>query len=369
MLNCQRERGERGLVKKIIILCILMLAIMGFGYASASTNQVTDFSWGVNKENTLRMVFDCNQLTGAKAELTSSLLKVTVNGKLNSDIRRRYSTNSSKINSISLSSQGDKTILFLPLKQSLKSSDYKLFVLKKNPGAKRPDRVVLDIFNGGNGATEQSKVENTPACINPTYLVTGGIQGKHITLDPGHGGSDPGTHGTVTGIKEKEITLPVSLKLKAMLEKKGAIVSMTRTTDVDVWGADATDAQELQARVDIAEKNKADLFISVHCNASVNPVSGGFSTYYNSKTPYDEQVAESIQNKLLKTASLDDLGVRFANFYVNKRCSMPGALVELLFLTNAREEKLLRSNWFQNKMAQAIADGIEDFYDKNGGGS
>ena len=182
-----------------------------------------------------------------------------------------------------------------------------------------------------------------------------------------HGGSDPGAHGSVTGVEEKSITLPVAKKLKDILESKGVIVAMTRTTDVDVWGSDATDVQELQARVDVAEKNKADLFISVHCNANTNKNIGGFSTYYNPKTPYDEKIAEFIQNRLLKTANLRDLGTRSANLYVNKHSSMPSTLVELLFLSNAREEKLLRSNWFQNKMAQAIADGIEDFYKQNGG--
>ncbi len=70
----------------------------------------------------------------------------------------------------------------------------------------------------------------------------------------------------------------------------------------------------------------------------------------------------------MKTADVDDLGVRYANFYVNKRCTMPGALVEMLFLTNRREERLLSDNWFQNKMAKAIADGIEDFYNLHRGG-
>ena len=95
---------------------------------------------------------------------------------------------------------------------------------------------------------------------------------------------------------------------------------------------------------------------------------GGFSTYYHPKTKYDIQVAQCIQDRLMKTADVDDLGVRYANFYVNKRSTMPGALVECLFLTNKREEKLLISDWFQNKVANAIADGIEDFYNQHQGG-
>ena len=70
----------------------------------------------------------------------------------------------------------------------------------------------------------------------------------------------------------------------------------------------------------------------------------------------------------MKTADVDDLGVRFANFYVNKRSTMPGALVECLFLTNRKEEQLLISPAFQDKVAEAIADGITDFYNQHQGG-
>jgi len=91
-----------------MILCAFILAIVGFGSVSAANTQITAFNWGVNKENTLRLVFDITQLTRAKAELTSSMLKVTVNGKLKPDIQRRYAVNSSKVKSISLLAQGDK---------------------------------------------------------------------------------------------------------------------------------------------------------------------------------------------------------------------------------------------------------------------
>ena len=120
--------------------------------------------------------------------------------------------------------------------------------------------------------------------------------------------------------------------------------------------------------MDVAENSHSDMFISIHINASENTSVGGFSTYYHPKTKYDIQVAQCIQDQLMKTADVDDLGVRYANFYVNKRSTMPGALVECLFLTNRREEKLLISDWFQNKVANAIADGIEDFYNQHQGG-
>ena len=120
--------------------------------------------------------------------------------------------------------------------------------------------------------------------------------------------------------------------------------------------------------MDVAENSHSDMFISIHINASENTSVGGYSTYYFPKTKYDIQVAQAIQDQLMKTADVDDLGVRFANFYVNKRSTMPGALVECLFLTNRKEEQLLISPAFQDKVAEAIADGITDFYNQHQGG-
>ena len=103
-------------------------------------------------------------------------------------------------------------------------------------------------------------------------------------------------------------------------------------------------------------------FISLHINASVNKNVGGFSSYYYPKTSHDARVATAIQKRMTNSFGLDDLGIRQANFYVNKRSSMPSALIEMAFITNAKEEKLLNSNWFQSKLAKAIADGFDDYF-------
>ena len=359
------------MLKKIMLLCCLLL-VGAMSTCLAADIKINNFNYGVNKDNKLRVVFDVTRMTRAHARLTDSELTVTVEARLKDSIAKKYNLQNRTVKSMNLEADGDNTVLHLPLKKSLKKDDFKLFTLKADPGAKRPNRVVLDVFTGPNGqiSVAAPTASTTPRpSYSSTYSVTGGIKGKHITLDAGHGGTDPGTHGIDTGTMEKDITLPITMKVKELLQRKGAIVSMTRTTDVDVYGPDATDAQELQARVDVAEANHADLFISLHCNANNNRDIGGFSTYYHPKTDFDAQVAQCIQNRLLKTGNLEDLGIRYANFYVNKRCSMPGALVEMLFLSNRREEKLMISNWFQNKVAAAIADGIEDFYKQNGGGS
>ena len=194
-----------------------------------------------------------------------------------------------------------------------------------------------------------------------TFLTDGGIEGKIITIDPGHGGSDPGAVGN-KGTLEKNITLEISKRLKEFLQEKGAIVYMTRTTDREVAGPGASDVDELQARINVAEKHNSDLFISVHINSSVNKKVGGFSTYYYPKTKFDGKIAKSIQDNLTANYGRDNLGLREANFYVIKRCSMPATLLELCFISNKKEEKLMAGNWFQTKTANLIAEGIENYF-------
>ena len=196
---------------------------------------------------------------------------------------------------------------------------------------------------------------------NGRFRTSGGLDGKIITLDAGHGGSDPGAIGS-DGTKEKNITLPIAKMLKEILEDKGAKVYMTRTTDVDVFGPNASDAEELQARVNVGEKYNSDMFVSLHVNSSVNKNVGGFSTYYYPKTDNDLRLAKNIQNKLSANFGVDDLGVRQANFYVIKRISMPAVLVEMCFISNEKELTLMKGQWFQKKTARLIAEGIEKYF-------
>lgn len=193
------------------------------------------------------------------------------------------------------------------------------------------------------------------------FRTNGGLKGKIITLDAGHGGSDPGAIGA-KGTKEKTITLAITLKVQELLNKKGAKVYMTRTKDVDVYGPNASDKDELQARVNVAEKYNSDLFLSLHINSSVNKSVGGFSSYYYPKTSHDLRLAQAIQKQLTDNFGVDDMGVRQANFYVVKRCSMPAALLEMCFISNPKEETLMQSQWFQKKTAAMIVAGIEKYF-------
>ena len=215
-------------------------------------------------------------------------------------------------------------------------------------------------------STASSKVNATTSSStkivgNGKFRTSGGLSGKIITLDAGHGGSDPGAIGS-DGTKEKEITLAITKQVQKLLEDKGAKVYMTRTTDVDVYGPNASDVDELQARVNVGEKYNSDLFVSLHINSSVNKNVGGFSTYYYPKTNNDLRIAKSIQDQLAANFGVDDLGVRQANFYVIKRITMPATLVEMCFISNEKELVLMKGKWFQNKTARLIAAGIEKYF-------
>lgn len=236
-----------------------------------------------------------------------------------------------------------------------KSSSKKKNDNKKNTAAAKTETTVNKPVNKSD-ADKLAVIKG-----NGRFRTSGGLDGKIITLDAGHGGSDPGAIGS-DGTKEKNITLPITKMLKEILEDKGAKVYMTRTTDVDVFGPNASDAEELQARVNVGEKYNSDMFVSLHVNSSVNKNVGGFSTYYYPKTDNDLRLAKNIQNKLAANFGVDDLGVRQANFYVIKRISMPAVLVEMCFISNEKELTLMKGQWFQKKTARLIAEGIEKYF-------
>lgn len=232
---------------------------------------------------------------------------------------------------------------------------------KKETKQPEKDKEKKEVNNSTSPKVVPVSSKQTKIVGNGNFRTSGGLSGKIITLDAGHGGSDPGAIGS-DGTKEKNITLAITKAVKELLEKKGAKVYMTRTTDVDVYGPNASDADELQARVNVGEKYNSDLFVSLHINSSVNKNVGGFSTYYYPKTSNDLRIAKSIQDQLTANFGVDDLGVRQANFYVIKRISMPATLVEMCFISNEKELVLMKGKWFQNKTARLIAAGIEKYF-------
>lgn len=389
------------------IICCLMFLISIFATVSAYAAEVTDVRWGLDRYNVLRLVVDLDSAPGYNVSFQGQTMLVTLNADLNSKVARSFKMRSTLAPTMTVTTSPGKTVLKLPLTRTIGTQDYKAFTLKNDPVTKRPNRLVVDITADKTATpsvvipkatpaktepakpavtapkatepkastpkatvpkvttpkkTEEKKEEKKVTKSKSSYKTSGGLKGKKITLDAGHGGSDPGAIGA-SGTREKDVTLKITKKVQELLKKKGAKVSMTRTGDKDVYGPNASDVQELQARVDVAEDNDADAFISIHINSSTNKKVGGFSSYYYPKTSNDARLAQAVQDRLVKNFGLDDLGIRKANFYVNKRCSMPSTLLELAFISNPKEEKLMKSNWYINKLAKSIADGIEDYFD------
>lgn len=217
-----------------------------------------------------------------------------------------------------------------------------------------------------------------------------------IVLDAGHGGKDIGASGK-GGTKEKDITLAVTLKVgKLIQEQLGIKVDYTRSTDKYIT---------LKGRTQYANAQNAKIFVSIHCNSSTNRKGNGFETFFLSPSRNDEALAvarkenevihmeeevhdygdftdekfilahimqsvfvkesEELAGLVLKgidtKVDIKNRGVAQAPFYVLMGASMPSILVETAFISNPTEEKLLKSDDFQNKMAQGIVDGIKKF--------
>lgn len=223
---------------------------------------------------------------------------------------------------------------------------YDVHVEKADHKNGKPYRLVIDIFAEPKAPAESME----------------GVKGRTIVLDPGHGGSDTGAIGP-SGLTEKAVTLAVSQKVKSLLEASGARVVMTRDKDVDVYGRNATDRQELQARVNVGEfAPGANIFVSIHCNAFSSPSAHGTEVYYYPGSVRGQKLASSIHRELLQAGGLADRGVRTANFYVIKHSSMPATLLELAFITNPREESLLGDSKYQTSLARAIVRGISKYF-------
>ncbi|MFH1784177.1 MAG: N-acetylmuramoyl-L-alanine amidase [bacterium] len=278
----------------------------------------------------------------------------------------------------------------------------------------KPERIVIDIKGGEVAVVEKEAPavsERPPVAVTKTVpekseeakkpgkkstkketSVSKGSSGvgiKTIVIDPGHGGKDPGAVGR-KGTKEKEIVLDIAKRLGRMLEDAGIKVIFTRTSDHFIT---------LDDRARIANTNNADLFLSIHTNASISRRLDGFEIYFLSDTASDKESAAvaKIENAVInlepdrkkdnlskilwsmslnefmnesselgsliakevpKTTGIKNRGVKQAGFYVLRGAHMPAVLVEAGFISNHKEEQKLKTRAFRENMAKAIFDGI-----------
>jgi N-acetylmuramoyl-L-alanine amidase len=191
------------------------------------------------------------------------------------------------------------------------------------------------------------------------------LRGKRIMVDPGHGGGDAGARGPA-GTKESMVNLGVSLKLRDKLVDLGAEVRMTRDTDRKVSHPDATQREELVARVKLANEWPAQVFVAVHANSATDPAAHGTETYHSrNASKKSMEMAANVNEEMVKATGFRNRGVKAANFHVIKNTNMPAILVETGFVSNPVEELHLIDPEMQDKMAQAITNGIESSFGLN----
>ena len=177
-----------------------------------------------------------------------------------------------------------------------------------------------------------------------------GLHGLTVAVDAGHGGSNPGAAGMAAGAREKALTLAMALKLRDALERAGATVLMTRTGDQSVSNS---------FRLNRFRQSDADLLVSIHCNASVNPMVKGVSTYYRHQAY--RPLSQHIQMEMRKLGLADFGNVGGFNFILNAPTELPSALVEVGFLSNPADEERLLDGAFREEVAERIVEGIRRF--------
>ena len=180
----------------------------------------------------------------------------------------------------------------------------------------------------------------------------------YVVIDPGHGGPDPGAIG-IGGIRESDVVLDVSKIVKKLLSEKGVKVKLTRNYEMDL---------DLSPRVSIANKTDADIFVSIHANASrgkrrdINGLETFYYTGWRGKL-----LAKKIQKQILKVSpGSPDRGVRQGRYFVIKNTRMPAVLVEIGFLTGRLDARRLEKSINRERIAFAITKGILEYLSKTG---
>ena len=378
-----------------------LLKITGFSVLAASVlprvafaarKSLRSLRTGVQLGNKTRLVIETSMRPSYSLSYPAGQLVVNIaNTAANTSVAAKLASDG-LVKSISQTQNGDGLQIIANLKKSIAQIP-KSGVMILEPNGDNDYRLVLDFVAGTTGTTTNDTYTTTSATA--TTAITAARK-YVIVVDAGHGGKDPGCIGK-GGTREKDIVLSVAKKLKNKLDANGFKTYLTRDGDKYLKLAD---------RAAIAEKRKADLFISLHANANPSRQMKGFSIYTLSEKASDEEAkklaeAENAADKIgvegftefeenirialsslqqhavaemseeyatgcaksFKRASIEQQpgpDVRHAPFAV-LRSTVPGALLELGHLSNAAEEKLLKTTSHQDKLVAAIVKSVKNY--------
>lgn len=185
---------------------------------------------------------------------------------------------------------------------------------------------------------------------------------KTIVIDAGHGGKDPGAISP-NGTREKDVNLQIALKTQSLLESLGYNVIMTRSDDTFV---------DLYERARIANRNDADIFVSIHHNSTLNKSINGLEILYcprgqgTAKTEDQYPLADVVRKGIIASTKGADRGViQRPGLVVIRETNMPAVLVEVGYLSNAQEEARIRDVNYQNLVVQGLVNGIQNYFEMN----
>jgi N-acetylmuramoyl-L-alanine amidase len=282
-------------------------------------------------------------------DLPSNTYNITISSaRISPQLQRPALAASSPLERIRLTQVGDSVIIGIKV-----ATGWTI----REAGRNIPQQIALQLLNSGTVAQNPTPPRPTPGFPRPTPATPTvpniANRGRGVVvIDPGHGGRDPGAIGN--GINEKIIMLPLSQRLGRILQQMGYSVVYTRTSDIEL---------DLEPRVQLAERVRGDVFVSLHANsvASRSAAVTGIETYHAPGSSRGKRLAALVHRQIIAATGAVDRGVRSARFYVIRRTSMPAILVETGFVTNPGDAAKLSDPNYQERIAEAIARGVDQF--------
>jgi len=399
-----------GFIRKILMLTALVCFFVFTAVSQVCAGNITNMRIG-QQVGSVRIVFEADKAFDYKAFLLNDPKRLVVD-IFNMDIKKTLQSDDNNLianTRVGKLDGNNKRVVFDLKKPAIIK---KAFMLK--PQSNMKWRFVVDVMlcserdykakvGAKHALSSNSDNETKIASTSSDWFfdtksdIKSKPRKKKIVLDPGHGGKDPGAIGAYGKTYEKNITLAMGKELKAMLEKKGYTVYLTRSTDVFI---------PLRQRVKIAQKYKADLFMSIHADSALNRNAKGLSVYTLSEKASDKEAAALaerenkvdiiggvdfsenskeindilislsqtdsrnksskfatyIVNEMKKSVKLLNDTHRFAGFAVLKAPDIPSALLEMGYLSNKSEESLLKQSSYRKKLATSVTQAIDKYF-------